>query len=110
LLFKDIYKQYKQQNPKSQTEFYETHRREITLYKAAKSYLDGVMIGKTSLPTKIWRAEREKLTAEKNQLNREYIMLKEEVREIEKIRSSVYDILSAERNRKQPIRTQDMDI
>src|SRR3712207_9507201 len=49
--YRSIYRQYKQQKPKKQEAFYETHRMELTHYEAAARYLDGVMNGRTTLPT-----------------------------------------------------------
>ena len=93
---RDIYNQYTQQKPKKQNAFYEVHRREITLFESAKSYLTAHMNGKTTIPTKSWKAEREKLIAEKQSLTRDYYALKNEVAEAEKIRRGVYDIMRGE--------------
>ena len=54
------------------------------------------MNGKTTIPTKAWKDEYTKLTAEKKTLNQRYLALKEEVKEAEKIRKSVYSILRQE--------------
>jgi len=45
--------------------------------------------GHTTLPTKTRKAERDKLTTEKAALNREYVSLKNEATEVEKIWHSV---------------------
>ena len=66
----------------------------------------GVMNGKTTIPTKAWKEEYTKLTAERKTLNQRYLALKEEVKEAEKIRKSVYSIL---RQEQQPHRKQDME-
>jgi len=58
-------------------------------FDTVKRYLDGVMNGKTTLPTKAWRAEYAKLAAERSKLNQRYIDLKDEVGEYEQIRKSV---------------------
>ena len=68
-----------------------------------------VMIGKTALPVKAWKAEYAKLTAERETLNRRYLALKEEVKEAEQIRRSVYNILRQEQREQQPRRAQDME-
>ena len=73
---------------------------------AAKDYLKGVMNSKTALPVKAWKAEYAKLTAERKTLNQRYLALKEEVKEAEQIRKSVYSIL---RQEQQPRRAQDME-
>lgn len=56
--------------PKKQEAFYEAYRMELTHYEAAGRYLDGVMNGRTGIPLKAWKAEREKLTAERKELSR----------------------------------------
>ena len=66
------------------------------------------MNGKTTIPTKAWKTEYAKLTAERKTLSQRYLALKEEVKEAEKIRKSVYGILRQEQ-REQPHRTQDME-
>ncbi len=67
------------------------------------------MNGKTALPVKAWKAEYAKLTAERKTLNQRYLALKEEVKEAEKIRKSVYSILRQEQREQQLHRKQDME-
>jgi len=106
---RDVYNQYTQQKPKKQEAFYESHRREITLFECAKSYLTAHMNDKTTIPTKSWKAEREKLVADKQSLTCDYYALKNEVSEAEKIRRGVYDIMRGERRREQPRMARDME-
>ena len=61
------------------------------------------------IPTKAWKEEYTKLTAERKTLNQRYLALKEEVKEAEKIRKSVYSILRQEQREQQPHRKQDME-
>ena len=97
----DIYFKYK--GKKSLTEA------EQILFTAARDYLKGVMNGKTTIPTKTWKAEYAKLTTERNALNQRYLALKKEVKEAEQIRKSVYSILRQEQREHAQRRTQDMD-
>ena len=97
----DIYFKYKGKKPLTESE--------QILFMAAKDYLKGVMNGKTALPVKAWKAEYAKLTAERETLNRRYLALKEEVKEAEQIRKSVYNILRQEQREQQPRRAQDME-
>lgn len=97
----DIYMKYKGKKPLTDTE--------QALYTAAHSYLKDVMNGKTTLPTKAWKAEYAKLTAERKTLNGRYLALKDEVKEAEQIRKSVYSILRQEQRERQPRRAQDME-
>ena len=82
---------------------------EQILFTTAKDYLKGVMNGKTTIPTKTWKEEYTKLTAERKTLNQRYLALKEEVKEAEKIRKSVYSILRQEQREQPPHRKQDME-
>lgn len=79
------------------------------LFTAAKSYLDGVMNGNKTIPTRTWREEYAKLTAEQKTLNQRYLALKGEVKEAEQIRRSVYDILRREEREQQPHKAQEVD-
>ena len=79
------------------------------IYKAAGNYLKGVMNGKTTLPTKAWKTERMKLTAERKTLDRDYYALKDEIKEAEQIRKSVYSIVRQEQREQQPRRAQDIE-
>ena len=98
----DLYLKYKGKKPLTDTE--------QALFTAAHSYLKGVLNGKTTLPTKAWKAERDKLTAERKMLNQQYLSLKNEVKEAEQIRKSVYSILRQEQRERQPHRAQDMEL
>ncbi len=97
----DLYLKYK--GKKALTES------EQILFTAAGNYLKGVMNGKTTLPTKAWKAEYAKLTAERKTLNGRYLALKDEVKKAEQIRKSVYSILRQEQREQQPRRAQDME-
>ena len=106
--FASINKLYKQQKPKQQADFYETHRRELTLYEAAERYIKAHLNGRDKIPLPTWKSERERLTVERGKLNQQYQNLKTETAKVERIRSNVYDIMSAERRREQPRRAQDI--
>lgn len=82
---------------------------EQILFTAAHSYLKDVLNGRTGIPAKAWKAERDKLTAERKTLNQRYVALKDEVKEAEQIRKSVYSILRQEQREQQPHRAQDME-
>lgn len=83
---------------------------EQILFTAASTYLKSVMNGKTTIPTKAWKAEYAKLTADRNRLNQRYVALKDEVKEAEQIRRSVYSILRQEQREQQPRRAQDIGL
>ena len=109
LKYREVYGKYRRQPPKKQEAFYEAYRMELTHYEAAGRYLDGVMNGRTGIPLKAWKAEQEKLTAERKELSRRYLALKDEVKEAEQIRKGVYAILWEENRKEQPTQKQDLD-
>ena len=75
-------------------------------FTTVKDYLKGVMNGKTTIPVKAWKTEYAKLTNQWKTLNQRYLELKEEVKEAEKIRKSVYSILRQEQREHAPQRAQ----
>ncbi len=98
----DIYLKYKEKKALTVSE--------QTLFTAANTYLKGVMNGKTTLPTKAWKAEYAELTDKRKILNQRYVALKDKVREAEQIRKSVYSILRQEQREQQTHRAQDMEL
>ena len=96
----DIYLSHKGKKAKTESE--------QILFTAASNYLKGVMGEHKTIPTKAWKAERAKLTAERKQLDREYYALKGEVKEAEQIRKSVYSILRQEQRERQRSRVHGM--
>ena len=90
---KSIYEKYKALKPKKRDAFYDKHSERIQLYKDAKSYLDGVMNGRTTVPIKSWQAEYEKLTADKFSLCEDFYQLKDETRYVELLRKSTENLM-----------------
>ncbi len=88
-----IHKQYMQEKPKKQDDFYQRHPTEITLFDAADRYLKQVMNGHSVLPLKEWKAELVQLSAEREILYQKYNGLKEEVRDVEVIKRSIEQVL-----------------
>ncbi|MCL1859238.1 MAG: hypothetical protein FWF92_08390 [Oscillospiraceae bacterium] len=87
---------------------------EITLYEAAEKYLRGVLQEhfdpKKLPPITKWQTEREKLTADRKQLDVDYSKLRTETAAVEKIKRSVDDILHEETGTPQRTRKHDRDI
>jgi len=54
-------------------------------------------------PIAKWKAEIEKLTAERSGLNQQYNALKDEVKEAEQIRKSIYSIMRQEQREQHTI-------
>lgn len=87
--------------------YHNTHHTEIVLFEAAEQYLHDVMQGRFD-PKKLpsitkWNTERDELNADKRRLNGEYVALKNDTAEVEKIRRNVYDIMSREKRREHDI-------
>jgi len=93
LQHKSVCRQYQQLKPKNQAVFAEKHRAEISLFESAERYLKGIMNGKTVLPIKAWKAEQTKLAEQHAKLNKEYVLLKAGVQEVEQMRRGVRDII-----------------
>jgi len=108
--FRPHYKKYKEVKPRKQEDYHENNRRELALYESAERYLNGIMNGKTGLPVNAWKAERSKLTAEKNTLYQKYYSLKEEVRKAEAIRRDAQNIMRKEAMDKRPQLSQGMEL
>jgi len=64
---------------------------------------------RNEIPLRSWKAERVKLTAERKTLDMKYYKLKEEIKEAEQIRKSVYSIVRQEERERQPRRAQNID-
>ena len=90
--------------------YHETNRMEITLCTAAERHLKAHKNSEGKIPLPDWKAEREKLTAERNKLNARYQKLKTETAKVEKIRSNIYSVTSADRRREQPQRSHSMEL
>ena len=94
-------------------EYYETYRNEIASYENAEKYLWSVLQKhfdpKKSPPISMWQAEIAKLTAERKLIESDYYKLRDEVKDAEQIRKSVYNIMRAEQRETQPRRTRDID-
>ena len=98
----DIYLKYKGKKALTDSE--------QTLFTVANNHLKGVMNGKTTLPMKAWKKEYAELPAKRQMLNQRYVALKDEVKEAEQIRRSVYDLMREEMRRTQPAQKHDVEL
>ena len=78
-----IYRQYISLDPKKQATFKERYAAEIRQYEESHQYLTAVLNGRTKVPEKEWRAERDQLLRERYELVEQYYELKEDVRNTE---------------------------
>jgi len=90
---------------KAANEYYADNRSEIYQFENAEKYLKAVLQDrfdpKKAMPVKKWQEERERLTIEREGLRQELHSLKDEVKETEQIRRSVYEIMREEMPREQ---------
>ncbi|GHU80008.1 hypothetical protein FACS1894191_4180 [Clostridia bacterium] len=96
-------------------EYREIHRAEIGMYDNAEKYLKDVLQArfdpKKLPPIAQWKAEREKLMAEKGGLYQNYYRLRDEVKNAEAIRRTVEQLTRAdEPERQQRKRSRDMEL
>ena len=93
---KNIYKQYL--NSRNKAKFREEHRAEITLYEAARKFLQEESGGKKIPSIKSLKEEKEKLTALKNQQYEEYSDIKARHRQIQAISHNIHSALGISEN------------
>ena len=97
----EIYFRYRGKKPPTEAE--------QAMFTAARDYLKSVMNGKTTIPVNAWKAEYNKLAAQRKELTQRYLALKAEVKEAEQIRKSVYSILRQEQREQAQRRTQEVE-
>ena len=108
--YKPVYEKYRQLDPKKRGVFYDRHSEEMQIYEAAGRYLESVMNGKTALPVKAWRAEAEKLGADRFMLCEDYYRLQDEVRSVEALRRCAENIMREHSRERQHTRSRDMEL
>jgi len=91
---KTIYKKYKKLSPNQQPAYKEKHAAELQSYDAAVKYLKDHLNGRTTIPEKAWKAEREKLLKDRYALAEQFYDLKDNVRNIEVLRRSAESLMS----------------
>ncbi|MCL2547492.1 MAG: hypothetical protein FWE06_09995 [Oscillospiraceae bacterium] len=66
------------------------------MFESADKHLKDTLNGRTEIPTRAWRAEREKLLAEKAALNQQFQKLKADTNHAYKIKRAVEDLMPQE--------------
>jgi hypothetical protein len=90
---KSIYQEYLALPKNKREAFKVKNSASITAHDTAHEYLTGVLNGRTSIPAKAWKVEREKLMSERHGLCDKYFSLKDDVRSIEKLKSGAEKIM-----------------
>ncbi|MCL2820425.1 MAG: MobA/MobL family protein [Oscillospiraceae bacterium] len=83
---KPIYKKYTQLDPRQQDTFRHANAAVIEQYEAAHKYIKDHLNGKTVIPEKTWRKEREQLLQDRYTLTEQFYGLKNEIRNLEVLR------------------------
>jgi hypothetical protein len=97
LEYREINRKYKTMKPKKQEAFFQANRGDLTLFQAAERYLKQHLPvgkdGKRQFNISAWKKEATQLTTKITQLYNQYYSLKEDVRQIEIVKTSVEHIL-----------------
>jgi hypothetical protein len=80
------YQKYRQLDPKKRKAYAEKHAHAIRQYESARQYLNDHLNGRTVIPEKEWRAEREMKLANRFMLFEEYYKLKKDIQNVEVLR------------------------
>jgi len=92
-------------------DYHREHKWQITAFETAEQYLKDVLQGrfdpKKLPPITKWKTEQAELLSQKSALNGKYQKLKDDVNQVSRIRSNVYDIMAVERRRTQTINRHD---
>jgi hypothetical protein len=110
---KALYKKYKALDPKKRGAFREKHAEAIGQYETAQRYMKDHLNGRTVIPEKDWRAEYTALTAERYKLCEEFYRLKDDVKNVERLRRSAENLMShgaPEQARGQKSKRHDVDL
>ena len=107
---KSIYKQYTQLLHKQREAFKQQHIAELQQYSAAVEYLKNHLNGRTTLPEKAWKTEREKLLRERFTLAEQYYDLKADVKNVEVLRRGAERVISEITPELRPPRSREFEL
>jgi len=101
-------------NGKQYDAYFAKYKAEINAYKKAFDYFAGVLNGRTKVPIKAWRDEKNALTAERIVLGEKFYGLKDEIKVVVNLRRSAEKLIGDRDIRKQPKiekhRTHDLEL
>lgn len=97
--YKPVRRQLDSVKPRKKDAFSEQHRAELTLFDAAKRYLDKLTASGEKLTPKAWRAEAAKLTEQENAEYAELKKMRERIKSLESIRKTAERLAREERDR-----------
>jgi hypothetical protein len=85
--------------PKARETYRDAHSAEFALYDASVRYLDGLKASSEKIMPKEWRAEAERLTAQKNGLYQQMKTMRADIQAVEKIRKTADELARSEKPR-----------
>nr|HAZ5017134.1 MobA/MobL family protein [Enterococcus faecium] len=89
LKHKDIYKAYTKLKKSKQEDFYNEHTAEIILFESAKKYLKEHLGDNKTLNISKWKSEVDTLKKEKKSLYDQILEIREEVKQVEKVKTCI---------------------
>jgi len=92
---KKIYKKYTRLDPKNRASYKAKHAEELNSYETSVKYLKDHLNGRTAIPEKAWKVEREKQQKERYALAEQYYDLKDDVKNVEIIRRGAERVMSS---------------
>lgn len=94
--YKAVHKQYANLKPSKRTSFEQNHHAELALFEAATRYLENLKSSGDPITPKKWKAEVDKLTAQKDSQYRDMRAMREEIKSVEWLRKAAEQISKAE--------------
>ena len=96
----NTYRRYTALKPKQQASFRESHYADIVRHENARPYLAEMMNGKSTIPIGKWRSEASKRNADHAAMYADYVRLRSEVQDAERILCCVKQVLRSESQQK----------
>ena len=93
---KSVRKQYANLKPSKRTTFEDNHHAELALFEAAARYLENLKSSGEAITPKKWKAEVDKLTAQKDSQYRDMRAMREEIKSVERLRKVAEQLSKAE--------------
>jgi len=85
--------EYKALPPRKQKKYLAEHKVELTMYKSAGDYLNSHRNAEGKIPLAAWVKERDGLLKEKNEISKSTMSLKDQLRQVDRIRKSARETM-----------------
>ncbi|MDR2572423.1 MAG: MobA/MobL family protein [Oscillospiraceae bacterium] len=107
--YKPFYKEFTRLEPKKRNAYNNKYAQQLKQHESAHKYLTDHLNGRTTIPEKAWKAEREQLISERYTLTEQYYELKDSVRSIEILKHSAVQLLGNSQTKLQVERTKSFE-